>query len=379
MDGIGSRTNRDCRKKTALRMPRRQPQSSVTSGSSRRSHRSAFTLVELLVVIAIIGVLVGLLLPAVQSAREAARRASCQNKVRQLALATSLHESALGVFPPTMLHTPGTTFSNNNGSWGVHGRILHYIEEGNAAVQVDLEVAWDAGVNAASGVPTTKIPVFVCPSEVNETVRTKNGSPYVYPHTYGFNCGTWFVYDPASGRGGNGSFHPNSRLTSGSFRDGMSKTLCVAHVKAFTPYVRNTADPSGTYPAATPPTDPAAVGSLASGGEAKLGSDINSCTGHTEWPDGRVHHTGVTTTFPPNTVIPFTKSGVAYDIDVNTLQEGKSATQKTFAAITARSYHPGLVTVAMMDGSTRTVTDNVDPTIWRAVGSRNGGEVAQLP
>ena len=70
---------------------------------------------------------------------------------------------------------------------------------------------------------------------------------------------------------------------------------------------------------------------------------------------------------------------VTYDIDLNTLQEGKSATQPTFAAITARSYHPGIVTVAMMDGSTRSVSDDVDPRVWRAIGSRNGGEVAQLP
>ena len=338
-----------------------------------------FTLVELLVVIAIIGVLVGLLLPAVQSAREAARRASCQNNVRQLALAVSLFESGQKKFPPTMRHTPGTTFVNNNGSWGIHGRVLFYIEEGTAAVQVNLEEAFDQGSNAASGVPTARIPVFLCPSEANDMVRTKNGSPFVYPHTYGFNCGTWFVYDPASGRGGDGSFHPNSRLTPGSFPDGLSKTLCVAHVKAFTPYVRNTADPSGTFPAAAPPTDPAVIASLASGGQQKLGPDTNSCTGHTEWPDGRVHHTGVTTTFPPNTEVLTTIGGVTYDIDLNTLQEGKSSTQPTFAAITARSYHPGIVTVAMMDGSTRSVSDDVDPRVWRAIGSRNGGEVAQLP
>ena len=105
----------------------------------------AFTLVELLVVIAIIGTLVGMLLPAVQSAREAARRTSCQSNIRQLVLAVHNYESARRHFPPSMIHTPGTTFTSNNGSWSIHGRILSFIEEGNTAVKVNLEQAWEDG------------------------------------------------------------------------------------------------------------------------------------------------------------------------------------------------------------------------------------------
>jgi len=61
---------------------------------------SALTLVELLVVMAILGVLVALLLPAVQQARAAARRTVCQNRLRQLGLATLQYtDTHRGEFP----------------------------------------------------------------------------------------------------------------------------------------------------------------------------------------------------------------------------------------------------------------------------------------
>jgi prepilin-type N-terminal cleavage/methylation domain-containing protein len=354
-----------------------------------RSTSAAFTLVELLVVIAIIGTLIGLLLPAVQSAREAARRTSCQSNIRQLALAVHNYESARRFFPPSMIHTPGTTFVSNNGSWSIHGRILPYIEETATSVRVNLEQAWDDGRTTGTPDPTknwaavrdVRIQVFVCPSEKNQMARTWNGVTYVYPFNYGFNFGTWFVYDPATGNGGNGSFHPNSKFKAGMFSDGLSKTLCVAEVKAFTPYVRNTSDPDSTYPATSPPSDPSAISGLTTGAtssDQKLGATTNDCTGHTEWPDGRVHHSGFTTVFAPNTKVPHTVGGIEHDIDYNSRQEGSSPTAKTFAAITSRSHHNGLVGVAMMDGSVRTIGDNVDRTVWRALSTRAGGEAVSL-
>ena len=47
----------------------------------------------------------------------------------------------------------------------------------------------------------------------------------------------------------------------------------------------------------------------------------------------------------------------------------------TYAAITARSYHSQGVNVAMMDGSVRFVRNTINLATWRALGTRDGGEV----
>ena len=86
--------------------------------------RPAFTLVELLVVIAIIGMLVGLLLPAIQMARRTAMRMQCDNKEKQLTLASLTFESSKKRLPPCG-RTP------NNSYDGISGFVLllPYLEQ----------------------------------------------------------------------------------------------------------------------------------------------------------------------------------------------------------------------------------------------------------
>jgi prepilin-type N-terminal cleavage/methylation domain-containing protein len=334
--------------------------------SPLRSTRSAFTLVELLVVIAIIGILVALLLPAVQAAREAARRAQCSNHLRQLALAVHNYESTYRCLPASTIVNLDTTATGNNLAWGVHGRILQFLEQAALYDKVNINQAWDAQM----AIDALKIEVYGCPSDPGSTrLRdTGAGKPRLYPTSYGFNLGTWFVYDPRTRQGGDGAFYPNSHLSMAAFLDGTSNTMLAAEVKAWQPYTRN-GGPAGT----AIPGDPAAASAMvASGAEYKD-------TGHTEWPDGRVHHTGFTAAMGPNADVPYTPpAGQPVTADYNSWQEGKdgSAGRPTFAVITSRSFHPGIVMVANVDGSVRSVPETVELRVWRGLATRQGGEIA---
>jgi prepilin-type N-terminal cleavage/methylation domain-containing protein/prepilin-type processing-associated H-X9-DG protein len=127
----------------------------------RTSKRSGFTLIELLVVIAIIGVLIGLLLPAVQKVREAANRASCQNNLHQIALASHNYQSAFGKFPPGINVSPFSTDANGGaynlppptaGPYtGVLAYLLPYMEQDNVFQQLPGNPGGNTGTGAPIG------------------------------------------------------------------------------------------------------------------------------------------------------------------------------------------------------------------------------------
>jgi prepilin-type processing-associated H-X9-DG protein len=47
----------------------------------------------------------------------------------------------------------------------------------------------------------------------------------------------------------------------------------------------------------------------------------------------------------------------------------------TYAVITARSYHPGMVNALFADGSVHTVKNSINYQTWRSLGTVGGGEV----
>jgi prepilin-type N-terminal cleavage/methylation domain-containing protein len=329
--------------------------------------RSAFTLVELLVVIAIIGILVALLLPAIQAAREAARRSQCSNNLHQLILATHNHLSALKYLPPSLDWSRST-----ESGWSVLARLLPYVEETSLHDLIDLRYNYKDLANAPqhANVTRMKIPMLVCPSEQRQELKIEedDGGLAHFPPNYGVNQGSWFTFDPATAKTGNGAFLVNVKIGDKAFTDGLSKTLAFSEVKAYTDRVINGGNPGSI--GATIPDSPAAA--VAYGGTFGR-------TSHSEWVDGKVHETGFTTTFPPNTNVPYSVGATTYDVDFVSIKESPTGSSPTYAAVTSRGYHAGVVNTAMMDGSVRTVANNVDIAVWRAAGTRNGAETFDLP
>jgi len=330
-----------------------------------KRHRG-FTLIELLVVIAIIGVLVALLLPAVQQAREAARRTQCRNNLKQIGLALQNYEQSNRRFPMGSVFSP-------RGSWSVHGRLLPFLDQANSFGQVQLDVTWSDPINQVTGIQKQLISVYSCPTDPHsdELYIDDPNDGAVKPSNYGFNFGTWFVYDPRTGRGGDGCFFPNSSVGPHSITDGMSNTLACAEVKTFQSFFYNTVNPG---PA--PPSTPATFSLWAGAAVFSLGPNLQDNGGHNEWCEGTVQDSGVTTVFTPNAKVPYLHSdGQTYDIDFNSRYEGSSLTEPTYASVTARSYHTGIVQVALMDGSVRSISDSIALSVWRALGTRQGSEV----
>jgi prepilin-type N-terminal cleavage/methylation domain-containing protein len=295
---------------------------------TRKFRRLGFTLVELLVVIAIIGVLVALLLPAVQAAREAARRAQCKNNLKQIGLALHNYESTRRTFPTGFISLATEINGAGTGpgwSWGA--QILPYLEE--STVQVDLKRAITDSFHDA--VRVMPLPVFRCPSDAAEdptfVVRDSAGSEltHVAFANYVGVAGTFEVSE--SPDTGTGVLYRNHGVRIREIIDGLSHTIMVSERAS-------RQSPQTTW-----------VGAITN----TIIPPVNPDFENEEAP-----------------VLVLTNTGTAAEARVpnNHLDHVEDS----------NSEHPQGVHLMFCDGSVQVINNDIDPTVWEALGTRAGGE-----
>lgn len=345
-----------------------------------RIRRRGFTLIELLVVIAIIAVLIALLLPAIQQAREAARRSQCVNNMKQLALGLQNYISNHTVLPPSGFAPPwgAPPFHTN---YSMKAYMLPFLDQQSVYDQINFDhnPCWNGGDNnngetVNRTAVAAKINVFICPSDPNPgTDPARN--PYWGATNYPNNHGTlrysnnWRhngpSYTPSKWDGAVGY---NTSLA--TMTDGTSKTA------AFSEWVKGHGT-GATYPnvltevyqIARPDsfgsqTDPTVMDKMvdACRQAAATGAGAWHWKGEAWALGDGCRGGGYNHMIGPNEV--------ACNFDDNGYREAPVVN----GPIGASSLHSGGVNVVFMDGGVSFITNGIDISIWRAIGTQAGGE-----
>jgi prepilin-type N-terminal cleavage/methylation domain-containing protein len=303
-----------------------------------RPRRVGFTLVELLVVVAIIGILIALLLPAVQAARESVRRLQCSNNLKHLGLAMHGYHDRFK-----------TVTYGAHGGWGHSWTafVLPELEQ-NALYEIiptpHNDLGWwggsDARSRALAAVAQSYVAGFRCPSQPGprKESRSINGLSERAINNYLACAGSNARRDNNSAAGdmhvSNGMFLAvDMRYRTArpplSFRDntdGTSNTVMIGEAE----YLIN-ADKGcnicDRYVFYHPNFD------------SGDGFDFSEALGSTYYP-------------------------------INTEARNNDERECAYG-----SSHPSGANCVLMDGSTRFVAETIEIATWRALGSRNGGEV----
>lgn len=307
-------------------------------GTGHRRVTLGFTLVELLVVIAIIGILVGLLLPAVQSAREAARRMECSNNLKQIGIAIHNYHDTHRRLPP------GRWGGIGGRVWGPHSLLLPFIEQNNVYNRIDFGSLWSSDSNAEAR--QTVVPGYLCPSDPQQLLPT------------GWAGTNYHGNEGNHPRQATGTFcHASSTpvMKFADIVDGLSNTA--AFCERFKGDWSNAivTERSDIFAPGGVPTTPDEALQACRAFTPSISNQFQSNSG-APWLAGTADNfTGYLHIAPPG--------------------ERSCHFPPGSQMRTASSGHTGGVNLTRCDGSVAFVPRTIDLIVWRAIGSRNGGEV----
>lgn len=331
--------------------------------------RSAFTLVELLVVIAIIGILAGLLLPAVQMAREAGNRASCTNNLRNIGLACLNHENTHKVLPNSGYDaSTEATFLGPSLTPGVGDRqlagwsyqILPFIEQealwrGGGAGNISARQAF-----AANG----QISIYFCPSRRRPIVSGGRGM-------IDYACATTAAPNEPAGA-------PMSAVAEATAEDinlfNPASPTAVNALWSATAIVRNrnqlSFDANGNINVPVNTYSIPLTGIKDGTSNVLLISEkqMNEANEPPVQDDDQGYATGHDVDNVRSCMLQPAKDYV----DTN---EGAAPPKRPYVF---GSSHPGILVVAMCDGSTRTVSFSIDQLVFYNLGQRRDGTPVNL-
>jgi hypothetical protein len=279
-------------------------------------------------------------LPAVRGVREPARRMQCLNNQRQIALATLNYESAHMHFPSAM----GGESLDQSGRVSGFVSLLPFMEQ--SALYEEISEAATYNNQSFSAMPApwlksydpwkTQLPYLECPSQYSQ----ESAANFGFTH-YAFSIG-----DQARGlnRAGisRGVFGKQSKTTLDDIRDGSSNTIMVSEISG------KTSD--GYLPQYAVDVSPNALENpgdvlelVDSTGNFVDDTETSDLRRGSRWCDGGAGPSLFNTILPPGSA--------SASVDGETGADG---------FYSAGGPHPGMVAVALADGSTRTIDTEID-------------------